>query len=94
MECIAACPTGALQELPNREAVRMGIAVVDTETCFPYRGVSCRACWHACPFPDDAIAVDGLGRPIVHEQACVGCGLCEYVCLTEEPAIRVVPKES
>ena len=53
-------------------------------------GVACRACWHACPFPDEAIRVDELGHPIVIEDGCVGCGLCEHACLTETPAIRVV----
>jgi len=89
LKCIAACPTGALQSVQNRRDVRMGVAVIDTETCLPFVGVSCKSCWHACPFPRDAITFDGLGRPIVVEDACVGCGLCEHACLTERPAIRV-----
>jgi MauM/NapG family ferredoxin protein len=91
MECIAACPTGALQPLANRRDVRMGVAVIDPETCLPFVGVSCKACWHACPFPGDAISFDGLGRPLVVENVCVGCGLCEYACLTPAASIRVVP---
>ena len=92
MECIAVCPTDALQLLARREDVRMGTAIVNTDTCFPYVGVSCRACWHACPFPDDAISFDGLGHPIAHEDACVGCGLCEHACLTSTTSIRIVPR--
>ena len=91
MECLQVCPTDALEKLEQRRDVRMGLAVVDSETCLPFIGISCRACWHACPFPREAITVDNLGRPVVSPQACVGCGLCEYACLAPEPAIRVVP---
>ena len=90
MECIAVCPTPALMEMTRRE-VQMGVAVIDHETCLPWVGVSCKACWHACPFPSEAIIFDKLGRAVVMEEECVGCGLCEHVCLTDVPAIRVVP---
>jgi len=91
MECTVVCPTDALDSLTRREAVRMGVAVINTDTCFPYVGVSCRSCWHACPFPDTAISFDSLAHPIVHEDACVGCGLCEHACLTSITSIRIVP---
>ena len=92
MECIAACPTAALLPCDRRD-VRMGMAVIDEETCLPYVGVSCKACWHVCPFPNEAIFFDGLSRPLVGEDACVGCGLCEHACLTvtDIPAITIVP---
>jgi ferredoxin-type protein NapH len=89
MECIAVCPTAALQPLADRRDVRMGMAEIDQETCLPFVGVSCKACWHACPFPNDAITFNGLGMPVVVEDACVGCGLCEYACLTAKPSIRI-----
>ncbi|HID78503.1 MAG TPA: 4Fe-4S dicluster domain-containing protein, partial [Planctomycetaceae bacterium] len=92
MECIAACPTGALAPLCDRRRVRMGLAVVDPRLCLPWNGVACKACWHACPFPDDAIRLNQRGRPVVIEEGCVGCGLCEYACLTDVPAIRVRPR--
>lgn len=89
LKCVAACPTDALQEIQDRRQVRMGVAVIDTKTCLPFVGVSCNACWHACPYPREAITFDARGRPVVVEDTCVGCGLCEYACLTERPAIRV-----
>jgi len=91
MRCIAACPTTALQPVESRHEVRIGVAMIDSDLCFPWIGVACKACWHACPFPNDAIKFDERGRPLVVEQACVGCGLCEHVCLTEQPAIVVRP---
>lgn len=89
LECIVVCPTAALQEVVDRRSVRIGVAEVDPETCLPFIGVACRACWHACPLPNEAIRVDELGRPEVIDTDCVGCGLCEHACLAEEPAIRV-----
>jgi len=91
MECIAVCPTGALAPLARRRDVRIGVAEIDHDTCLPRVGVACKACWHACPFPNEAITFDTLGRAVVVEDACVGCGLCEYVCLTDPTSIRVRP---
>ncbi|MHC4405866.1 MAG: 4Fe-4S dicluster domain-containing protein [Planctomycetota bacterium] len=90
MQCIAACPTGALAPLGSRRDVRIGVAAIDPETCLPWRGVACKACWHACPFPNDAITFDPRGRAVVVDDACVGCGLCEHVCLTEPSSICVI----
>ncbi len=91
MACVHACPTDALRPLLAREQVAVGVARVDPQTCLPFQGVVCRACWRACPFPDRAIRLDSLGRPRVDPRACVGCGLCEHVCLAEPAAIVVVP---
>ena len=91
MRCIAACPTGALQPVEEKAAVRMGTAVINQSTCLAWNGIVCRACWHACPFPDAAIELDLRGRPIVHTNACVGCGICDHVCLTDPGSIAIVP---
>ena len=29
----------------------------------------------------------------MHDNACTGCGLCEQACVTEKPAIFVLPNE-
>ena len=32
-------------------------------------------------------------KPVVHNDVCTGCGLCEQACVTEKPAIFVLPRE-
>ena len=91
MQCIARCPTAALAPIARWEDVAMGTAVIDHATCLAWLGVTCRACWHACPFPGGAIDLDQRGRPRIVDETCVGCGLCEHACLTEDPAVRIRP---
>ena len=99
--CLAACPTGALDPgLTVIEDARMGIAeVVNRENCLSLQGMRCDACYRACPLRDRAITMesrkDDRGRrvfvPTVHSVACTGCGKCEYACVPDVAAIRVVP---
>lgn len=101
LECIQACPTDALAwgpevaelDLYDRlPTIRMGVAVIDKETCLAWNEQICRSCLHACPFPDVAISLDEMNRAYIVEDACIGCGLCDYACLTEPSSIRIVPK--
>lgn len=99
--CQAACPTGALAPgLGNIAAARMGIAeVVNRENCISLQGIHCDACYRACPLKDQAITMESrkgnLGQrvfvPTVHSLACTGCGKCEYACVPDVAAIRVIP---
>ena len=91
LRCIEACPTAALAPVADTASVRMGTAVIDETRCLAYNRVICRACWHACPFPDDAIRFDSMLRPVVVEEACVGCGLCDHACPTEVSSIPIRP---
>ena len=91
MRCIEACPTEALRSGTTRRRVAIGVARIDADTCLPFQGVACRACWRACPFPGDAITQDSLGRPRVDPRHCTGCGLCVHACLTDPPSIVVEP---
>lgn len=91
LKCIAACPSGALQPVANLTEIRMGMAVIAQDTCLAWQGTPCRACWHACPLPDEAIRLEAeYGRPEVMEQ-CIGCGLCVHACLTEPASITIKP---
>jgi ferredoxin-type protein NapG len=90
------------KELDINEA-RMGLAVVHKESCIAFWGIQCDACYRACPLMDEAISLEyhqnkRTGKhafllPIVHSDVCTGCGLCEQACVTEEPAIFILPVE-
>ena len=97
--CMNACPTGALSpELERIEDSRMGLAVIDIENCLSWQGLRCEICHRECPLKDKAISVQHHQRklskhamfvPLVHSEACTGCGICEKACPTDEAAIKV-----
>lgn len=101
--CVAACPTGALTPgLTDIDDARMGLAhVVDQEACIAFQGLRCEVCFNVCPVRGEAITLDVLHNrrsqkhamfiPIVHSDACTGCGKCEQACILEEAAIKVLP---
>jgi|GEM_PF-73564 len=102
--CIQNCPTGALdRSLDDINEAKMGLAVVvDQETCIAFLGLRCEVCFNVCPLRGEAITLDyrhnkRSGRhakfiPIVHSDACTGCGLCERACILEEAAaIKIFP---
>ncbi len=98
--CVKACPTGALNpDLTEIEDAEMGLAVIDIENCLSWQGLRCEICHRDCPVQDKAISVEHHPRkiskhamfiPVVHSEACTGCGICEKACPTAEAAIRVV----
>jgi len=88
--CIAACATEALLPIEGRGQIRMGLASVSHRDCTAGQG--CHACASKCP--TDALSMDfGTQRLVVAAERCVGCGLCEQVCLAvnDRVAIRVTP---
>lgn len=91
LECTTVCPTGALKPVEDKKSVKMGLAVVDERTCVSHNGTGvCGACHTACPLKNTAITQGAHNAPTVHEDACVGCGLCEEACIIKGiKAIRV-----
>lgn len=99
LPCVKACPTGALDPAVTdvREA-KMGVAIVDPQSCLSWQGLRCEVCFRACPEEGRAITAEphprGLSKhavfiPVIHPEACTGCGLCEKSCPTDEAAIRI-----
>lgn len=102
VRCARACPTGALNKDVKIEDARMGLAVlIDQETCVAFQGLRCEVCYRVCPLIDKAITLqyrkqERTGKhayfePVVHSEACTGCGMCEHACILEETAIKVLP---
>ena len=99
MRCTQACPTDALTPIADdadaiRGSVRMGLAAVNEDLCYSYAGRTCGVCYYACPFPGEALRLGLDARPIVDEEACVGCGSCERACIHLPQAIRVTARQA
>lgn len=103
--CVVACPSGALDHnLTDIDDARMGLAVlIDRETCLNLNGLRCDICYRVCPLIDEAITLErrrnertgahAVFEPVVHSDACTGCGKCERACILELAAIKVIPLE-
>ena len=89
--CIKACKESALIMPAKKEEVRMGLATIDKEKCIAGGFINCQSCVIACPIIGAVEMVEG--KPVIHEELCTGCGLCENTCLTVNNAcaIRVTP---
>ena len=92
LACTEVCPSGALVPVRDKTEVRMGVAAVDERLCVSHNGTgACGACFTICPLRGRAITQGIRNAPTVHEESCVGCGLCEEACIVRERrAIRVV----
>ena len=81
----------------------MGLAVIDDNSCIAFWGIQCDACYRACPLLGEAITIKyeknertgkhAFMKPVVQTDVCTGCGMCEKACVTEKPAIFILPRE-
>jgi len=82
--CSDVCPAGAIRPVSREEKtlIRIGTAHVNVELCLAASGeASCGNCAYHCPTGAVTMqTVDGVRRPVVMEEQCIGCGACEYLC--------------
>ena len=87
--CSEVCPAGAIKLVDQAEksSIQIGHAVFVQKNCVAVTdGVECGNCERHCP--TGAIEMVALREdddespwvPSVNEEACIGCGACEYVC--------------
>ena len=92
--CAKVCPSEAIKkfEVPEKRHIYLGTAVIDRSKCIVWNAEKkCMVCDEYCSY--DAIygnEVDGVIRPFVNTNKCVGCGICESACpIQPQAAIRV-----
>lgn len=92
MKCSDICPTDALMQVQPSQA-GMGKAILNTKQCLEYQeesSVMCSTCYEKCPLKGQAIVMQ-YGYIATITDACVGCGVCEYVCPVK--AISTIPTQ-
>jgi MauM/NapG family ferredoxin protein len=98
--CGYVCPTGALRKLPYEEKrfAKLGTAVIDRHRCLAWeQNKECLVCDEVCPYNAiTAYVVETTkGRfkvPVVDEELCLGCGMCEQHCPVFDTAAIVIFK--
>lgn len=79
MDCIRACPSGALAFGPNDHVPPIGTVTLNLEECLNEHGILCDTCVMHCPSSIQALTMVDR-RPKLDADACVGCGLCVFYC--------------
>jgi MauM/NapG family ferredoxin protein len=86
--CGHVCPTGALRKLTYEEKrfAKIGTAVINQHRCVAWaQNRECVVCDEICPYNAIETKVlpttKGLAKvPVLYEELCMGCGMCEQQC--------------
>ncbi len=98
--CGYVCPTGAIRALTyeDKRFVKIGTAVVNRDCCLAWeQNKVCLLCDEICPYNaiTARIVYTTTGKfkvPVVDEDICIGCGMCEQVCPVDDKAAIEVYK--
>ncbi|MBD3241448.1 MAG: 4Fe-4S dicluster domain-containing protein [Chitinivibrionales bacterium] len=96
--CGYTCPTGAIRRLPHddKEFAKIGTAVLDRHRCLAWsQNKECLVCDEVCPYNAIEARVEQTTKgpfkvPVVFEDYCIGCGMCEHHCPISVQAAIVV----
>jgi len=89
--CGRVCPTEAIRPLAveEKQKIQMGVAKIDKTRCIAYEeGKICLVCNEQCSY--HAIVGDDKKRPLVKEEICTGCGICENKCPVDGESAIIV----
>ncbi len=89
--CGRVCPTEAilLLSIEEKRLLQMGVAHIDKTRCIAWDTEKiCLVCNEQCSY--QAIVGDEKKRPIVKEEKCTGCGICENKCPVDGEAAIIV----
>jgi ferredoxin-type protein NapF len=89
--CGRVCPTEAIRPLSVEEKrkIQMGVAKIDKTRCIAYEeGKICLVCNEQCSY--HAVVGDDKKRPMVKEEICTGCGICENKCPVDGESAIIV----
>jgi MauM/NapG family ferredoxin protein len=92
--CGRVCPTGAIPVLSIEEKrlIQMGVAHIDKTRCIAYdQDKVCLVCNEQCSYHAvEGVEGDEKKRPVVREEKCTGCGICENKCPVDGESAIIV----
>jgi len=89
--CGRVCPTEAIRPvtIEEKRLIQVGVAHINKTRCIAWdTDKVCLVCNEQCSY--QAIVGDDKKRPVVKEEKCTGCGICENKCPVEGESAIIV----